>query len=54
MRAKGMLVRIFFILDYFVTCGPLCRVPQDISPDSSAKTAVVGGESTKVDMPPSP
>jgi hypothetical protein len=30
---------------------PLCRVPQDIDPDSSTKSAPVGGESIKVTKP---
>jgi hypothetical protein len=32
----------------------LCRVPWDINPDSSGKSALVSGESRKVDKPPSP
>jgi hypothetical protein len=32
----------------------MCRVPQDINPDSSAKSALVDNESPKVDKPPSP
>jgi hypothetical protein len=43
-----------FHSDYFVTCEPLCRVPQDINPDPSAKSAPVGNESPKVDKSPSP
>jgi hypothetical protein len=43
-----------FILDQFVICEPLCRVPQDINPNSSTKSAPVGGKSPKVTKPPAP
>jgi hypothetical protein len=42
---------LFFILNYFVTCGPLRRALQDINLDSSSKSAPVGGESPKVEKP---
>jgi hypothetical protein len=35
-----------------VICEPLCRVPKDINPDSSTKSALVGSESLKVTKPP--
>jgi hypothetical protein len=44
----------FFLLDYFLIHEPLCRVPQNINPDSSAKSALVGSESPKLDKPSSP
>jgi hypothetical protein len=37
-----------------VTCEPLCRVPQDMNPDSSMKSVPMSGESPKVDKPPTP
>jgi hypothetical protein len=45
---------ILFILDQFVICEPLCRVPQDINPDSTTKSAPVGVESKKSTKPPTP
>jgi hypothetical protein len=43
-----------FLLDYFLIREPLCKVPQDINPDSSAKSAPVDIESPKMDKPLSP
>jgi hypothetical protein len=37
-----------------VTCEPLCRVPQDINPDSSTKSVPTSGESPKTNKPPTP
>jgi hypothetical protein len=48
------LLCLSFILDQFVICEPLCRVPQDINLDSSTKSAPVGSESPKVTKPPAP
>jgi hypothetical protein len=45
--------RVYFLLDYFLICEPLYRVPQDINPDPSAKSALGDGECLKVDKPPS-
>jgi hypothetical protein len=46
---------IFFLfLNYFITCGPLCRAPQDINLDSSVMNVPVRGELPKVDKPLSP
>jgi hypothetical protein len=44
----------FFILDYFVTCAPLCSMPQDINPDSSTKGTPASVESPKEDKPMNP
>jgi hypothetical protein len=41
-----------FILYQFVIREPLCKVPQYINPDSSTKSALVGGESPMVTKPP--
>jgi hypothetical protein len=38
----------------FLTCEPLYTVPRDINQVSSAKSTLVGDESLKVDLPPSP
>jgi hypothetical protein len=46
--------QVYFLLYYFLICEPLYRVPQDINPDPSAKSAPGDGESLKVDKPPSP
>jgi hypothetical protein len=48
------LLCLSFILDQFVICEPLCRVPRDINLDSSTKSAPVGSESPKVTKPPAP
>jgi hypothetical protein len=53
-RRYSCLEYIFFITDYLVNREPLCRVPQDINPISSAMRVPVGGESPKVDKPLSP
>jgi hypothetical protein len=37
-----------------VTCEPLHRVPQDINPDSSTKSVLMNGESSKADKPLTP
>jgi hypothetical protein len=41
-------------LTIFLIREPLSRVPQDIKPDPSAKSAPADSESPKVDKPPSP
>jgi hypothetical protein len=43
-----------FLIDPYVICEPLCRVPRDINLDSSAKSSPVDDESPKVDKPPRP
>jgi hypothetical protein len=43
--------RVYFLLDYFLICEPLYRVPQDINLDPSAKSALGDGECLKVDNP---
>jgi hypothetical protein len=37
-----------------MTYEPLCRVPQDINPDSSTKSVPMSGESLKSNKPPTP
>jgi hypothetical protein len=46
--------RLLPVLDQFVTCEPLCRVPHDINPESPTKSVPTGGESPKVNEPPTP
>jgi hypothetical protein len=47
-------LHLLFILDQFIAHGPLRRVPQDINPDSSTKSAPVGSVSPKVNKLPTP
>jgi hypothetical protein len=40
------------ILEQFPTYAPLCKVPQEINPDSSTQDFQTSGESPKADKPP--
>jgi hypothetical protein len=47
-----VMMILYLFLEYFITCGPLCRAPQDITLNSFVMNVPVSGESPKVDKPP--